>query len=825
MALKKEGLNKFCMQLLKFFISISITIILVVLLNNRIGSVPPMGKFLDPFNGFYRNAETKENYFQNEELNIAGLKDTVSIQYDEFLIPHIQAKNNHDLYLAQGYVTARHRLWQMEIQTHFAAGRLTEIFGESMLERDRLTRRKGLLYGAQRSLAAMEKDSLSNNVLQAYSQGVNAYIADLKYRDIPFEYKLLDYKPEAWEPLKTALLLSRMSDDLAGQDFDLENTNLVNLLGKETFDLLFPERLSETDPVIPRGTKWDFSPEKLTRPEKPYADLFTFQNTPKPDPDNGSNNWAVSGRLTQSGNPILANDPHLGLNLPSIWFALQLDGPDANTMGVSLPGAPAIIIGFNKAISWGVTNATRDVMDWYALQYKTKERKEYAYDGKWLKTAKRVEEFWLRPQKPWSRGELVSDTVLYTHLGPVVYDPSFPGDSTQADYALRWTAHDASNELKAFLQLNRAQNYEEFTAAIAHHHTPAQNFAFASTQGNIAMWVQGKFPLRWEEQGKFLMEAKEQANEWHGFIPQEHNAHILNPERGFVSSANQIPVDQNYPYYTYDQNYHHFRGKRINEVLSGAKNITIKDMMQLQNDNYNLKAAETLPWMLDSLKSQELNPAQYAAFEKLSNWNFMQTAGKEAPVLYEAWWKHFRDLLWDELDSLEMEIIKPRDAAMISLLKKDPDNRFVDIQLTPARESLKDLINRSFADAMRELASWQEEHEAELIWGNYKNSSIRHLTGQEALSIMDMQVDGGSEIVNAHKGRHGPSWRMVVEMSQPVEAYGIYPGGQSGNPGSPYYSNFVESWRKGAYNRLYFVTEQQQFADKMMFSQKLNPTE
>ena len=811
------------MRTLKFSISFSITLILIILLNNRIGSLPSFGKFLDPFNGFYRNAETRETHFQQEEIPIAGLTAPVSVRYDEDMVPHIMASNNHDLYLVQGYLTAKFRLWQMEIQTHFAAGRLSEIFGESMLERDRLTRRQGIPLGARNALAEMEKDSIAQEALEAYSMGVNTYIKGLKYKDIPFEYKLLDYKPEPWSPLKTALLLKYMANDLAGRDFDLENTNLVQLFGKETFDLLFPERLPDTDPVIPAGTKWGFTPKKIETPNQAFPEITTKKTNPKPLLDNGSNNWAVSGRKTKNGNPILANDPHLQLNLPSIWFVTQLTGPGLNTYGASLPGAPGIVIGFNDSIAWGVTNATRDVRDWYSIQFKDDQRNEYSYEGKWEKAEKRIEEIRLRPSYFWSGIKTIKDTVLYTHHGPVVYDSRFPGDNAQTDYALRWMAHDASNELKSFLLLNRATNYQEFKEAIKHHQTPAQNFVFASVAGNIALWVQGKFPLRWKEQGKFLMDGSRQIHDWPGFIPQEHNAHVLNPPRGFVSSANQMPVDSTYPYYTYDQNYQHYRNRRINQVLAKASNLTVEDMMKLQNDNYNLKAAETLPWMLDSLKLGNLQEEEAKAFEKLRNWDYMQTASSSAPVLYEAWWQQFKDLLWDEFDSVKVEIMRPEDATTVALLKKNPSNPFVDIQLTPEEEKLGDLINRSFRQALGSLASWQAEKEKDLNWGNYKNSSIRHLTQQDAFSLTELQVDGGRDIVNANSSRHGASWRMVVELSSPVRAFGVYPGGQSGNPGSPYFSNFVESWRSGRYNRLYFINSKQQFQEKILFTQTLLP--
>lgn len=252
-------------------------------------------------------------------------------------------------------------------------------------------------------------------------------------------------------------------------------------------------------------------------------------------------------------------------------------------------------------------------------------------------------------------------------------------------------------------------------------------------------------------------------------------------------------------------------------------NITTEDMMQLQNDNYNLKAAETLPWMLDSLRTTGFSAGQKEIYDQLVAWNYEQEAKETAPAIYDVWWQQFRQLLWDEFDSVDVAIIRPGDANTIALLRKDPQNSFVDIQLTPQKETLSDLLNQSFDLAIVKLEEWQEEKEQELNWGTYKNSSIRHLTQQDALSATNLQVDGGRDIVNANSGRHGASWRMVVELSHPPAGYGVYPGGQSGNPGSPYYSNFVESWQQGKYNPLYFINSQQDFQDKILFTQTIKP--
>lgn len=806
------------MKVVKFLLSFILTIALTVALSIKIKSVPPLGKFLDPFHGFWQTAEpeTPEDS-RSLELNI--LEGPVSVQYDSLLIPHIFAENETDLYRVQGYIMAQHRLWQMEFVTHVAAGRVSEIVGARAVDFDRLQRRKGLTYGAENSLKALMQTTLGKVQLEAYAEGVNAYINSLTYDRLPIEYKLLEYRPEPWTPLKTALLLKYMADDLAGSDSDLENTNALKLLGQERFDFLFPNHPDQADPVIPASTTWEFKAAPLDTPQIMIADTseFIMQVVEKPDPDNGSNNWAVSGSKTRSGKPMLANDPHLGLNLPSIWYAMQLNAPGVNVMGVTLPGAPNIIIGFNDSIAWGVTNARRDVKDWYKIHFTDDSRDEYYYDGNKLKTQKRVEEIRVRD------GGTVYDTVTYTHFGPVVYDSDFPKDSVKNErrgFAMKWTALDASSEMFTFYYLNRADNYAEYVQALKYYQSPAQNFVFASAAGDIAMWVQGSFPAKWKEQGKFLMDGSTSELEWKYMIPMNQNPHVLNPERGFVSSANQIPVAEDYPYYVYDDTYEHYRNRRINDRLSRMRNIMPKDFMDLQNDTYNLMAAETLPYLLDTLNIVTLSPEEKEVYDLLTRWNFNNNVNFKAPTVFELWWENLYDLIWDEFDQEDMVIQKPDKHITIDILKNHPDDPYIDLQSTTVVETLPEIVQESFSQTVKALTAWDEEYE----WGKYKNTKLRHLLGLEPFSINNVMVGGGRSIVAANSQGHGQSWKMIVALGEQPRAWAVYPGGQSGNPGSPYYDNMVPHWSSGRYFPLLFMTNKEQIATGIMFKQSLYPT-
>jgi len=803
------------MKYVKLLIALVLTLAIFYALNTKMGSIPPLGKFLNPSSGIWQN-ETDESI--TGEVRIPGLREKVTVHYDEQMIPHVFAQNEHDLYKAQGYLTAKHRLWQLEFQTYAAAGRLSEIFGEAALNYDRSERRRGMGYGAEQAVAYMEKnDTVTLHFIRDYADGVNAYIDQLEPEDYPVEYKLLDYAPEAWSAKKTALLLMRMTKMLAGSDDDLELTNILRLVGKENFDLLFPDFFDVTDPVIPKETDWSFIDVPQTDLPQHQAVLDTIAETlEKPHPDNGSNNWAVSAAKSASGNPILANDPHLGLNLPSIWFVMQLSTPEHNAFGATIPGALAVISGFNQHIAWGETNATRDVIDWYKIEF-NEDRSQYKYDGGWRDVTVRVEEIKIKGR------ESYKDSVIYTHHGPVVYDKNFKSDNERSGYAMRWIGHDGGNNQRTFIELNRAKNYDEYVSALQYWNAPAQNFVFASTEGDIALWIQGNFANKWEGQGKFLMDGSKPENDWQSFIPQKFNAHTKNPERGFVSSANQHPVDENYPYYVFNDGYETYRNRVINDFFNSKEKFSVEDFKALHNNNYNLKAAELIPYMLEHMDASGLTEQEQFVYEEIKAWKFNNDIDEVGPSIWRQWYDNLNDLLWDEFDDDDLALISPYTYQTIYLLKNHGDLEFMDIVETEDKtETANDLFLLSFKEAVKQLSKIKQE-KGDYKWANYKGTYVGHLLqALPAFSRFDIPIGGDRNIVNATSENHGPSWRMIVEMTSPPEALGIYPGGQSGNPGSKYYDNFIDDWAAGKYHSLHFLQSDEITGD-VIGTQTLTP--
>lgn len=809
------------MKIFRTLLSMVVTIGLIYFLNAgwNIGGtpLPPLGKFLDPFHGFWQNAES--GITLKSQLEIPGLKDEVTVYYDSMMIPHIFANNDEDLYLAQGYITAQHRLWQMEIQIYGASGRVSEILGPQMLNYDRRQRRLGMIYGAKNCLAMMEKDPAVAMMIGKYTEGVNAYINSLDYDNLPFEYKLLDYRPEPWSNMKVALLKMNMAQTLNMGDKDVEMTNFVRMFGKEQADLLFPDMEIPTDMVVDNANNWKFKPVSLDSfPMAIPPNAIRSSEEVKPARNVGSNNWAVSGSRTATGAPLLCNDPHLNLSLPSIWYAIHLSAPGVNVMGSSLAGAPTVVIGFNDSIAWGITNAQRDAVDYFTIQWKdTVSMTEYMSDGQWRKADLVVEEFKLKGSDPFF------DTIRFTHHGPVTYDRNFARRGERKNLAFRWVSHDPSMEFLTFHKLNRAKNYDDYMAALDHFESPAQNIVFASVSGDIAIRVQGKFPARRKDEGKFVLDGTNTGMEWHAFIPNEQNATHKNPARGFVSSANQYPADATYPYYVTATSYEVYRNRRINRVLAGLEKATVKDMMTLQFDTYNINAEENLPFWLQQLDSLPLNEQEQKAVAALKAWNYRNDADEAGASYYDAWGDVLWPLTWDELDVEGYALYRPTEYTTFKLLKEQPEFPFFDIKSTPEKESAKELLRKAFSLAVADVEKWKTEHNnAEPKWGDFKGSFLGHLLGQRSLSV-PVRHGGHGDVVNAHTRTHGPSWRMIVSLEKSgVKAWGVYPGGQSGNAGSPYYDNMVDLWTQGKYIRLNFMGREA-LAQRAIFTTQATP--
>ncbi len=800
------------MKIAKAILFSVIAAALVILLDTKFGTIPPLGKFLDPFKGFWQNAEAGGQ--QNEEFSLDGLKEEIIIRFDDNRIPHIFAKNNYDAYFAQGFVTAKDRLWQMDFQTRFASGRLSEVVGDKAAELDRYKRRVGMVFGAENAVKGMEKDPETKEMVNAYTAGINAYINTLTTKNYPLEFKLLDYRPEAWTNLKTALLLKAMTTTLAFDNDDLLISNVLEKFGPEATRNLFPDRPFKSEPIIPVGTAWNFKPLAKKEPLKAglNAKIGNIVNGKRIEDGIGSNNFAISGSKSSTGMPILANDPHLDLSLPSIWYQIQITSPGQQVYGASLPGAPGVVIGFNKNTSWGVTNVDADVLDWYKVKFKDNKKEEYWHNNQWLSITKRVETIKLRGKKA------IIDTVLYTHQGPVVYTDTMHvfSKAVPIGYAMRWIAHDESNELKTFYYLNRGSNYDDYRKALSYYIAPAQNFIYADNQNNISITVNGKFPLKSKEEGKFLLDGTKPENDWTQFIPPAQNPTVKNPPRGFVSSANQVSTDVTYPYYLNWEQAFHERGKRINDRLTLMKNADKDSLRSLQNDNYSILAQDVLPVLLANIRTENLNATQREAFENVKKWDKFYQAESTAASVFDAWYKALYNEIWvDEFGDEDAKYRWPNKDRTVQLITNEPTSIWFNDVRTPQKETFSEINERAFKQAVNQLSDKNGAFGEDWAWGKIKGSNVPHLAKVAGLGSRILDIGGSKNSVNALGTSNGPSWRMVVELGKNVKAYGVYPGGQSGNPGSFYYDNLIDTWANGRLQELLFMNNANQKSNRI----------
>jgi penicillin G amidase len=811
--------------------------------------LPALGSLFSPFEGYWHNGD-KLTATPNDQT-LKGLKGAVKIAYDDRDIPHVFADNIEDAYFTQGFLHANNRLWEMEFIARAAGGGLSEVLGDrkltptlSTVDVDKLSRRRGIVKGAERTLEDWRKDPEAWKLVEAYAAGVNALISKLSYKDFPVEYKIFGVKPETWTPLKMALIVKYMALDLALGSQDMQATNAKTLLGSD-FDFVFPEYFKEQSPIVPVGTPFKKSPPSpptgvsmgyapSNKVSFPNADLSSVTNSLLPFPDaesetqphpgNGSNNWVVAGSKTKSKHPILCGDPHLNLRLPSIWYEIELSTPEMNVYGASIPGMPSVIIGFNDHIAWTPTNVGHDVVDWLSIKWKDASKMEYLLDGAYKKVDLRIENVNVKG------AGVVIDTVKYTVWGPVIYENDTVAN---ANMAFRWL----DNEITGLspivsYKLNKAKNYDEYAAAIQNWNIPAQNIAFACKDGDIALRVQGAFPVKTKGQGRFVQDGSLSSSSWKSLVPKADIPFSKNPSRGFVSSANQHSTDPSYPYYYNSENFEGYRGRIVNNLLAKSDSFTIEDMMKMQNDNSSLFAEEALPNLLKNLDETALSAPEQLLLADLKGWNLHYEADMTAPVLLEEWYTAFYEETWDEIMSRPdaRRILKPTTVRTVFLLRDDPNNKFFDKIATPEKETAKQICTASFKKmatsmikVMAEIALKYPEN-PKPIWANYKDTEVPHISNIPGLGRTRIASGGQARSINSIKKSNGPSWRMIVEVGgDKPKAFVNYPGGQSGNPGNKHYAEFIDKWAKGEYYEAIFMRKADEKHERITSVQTFNP--
>ncbi|WP_100012443.1 penicillin acylase family protein [Lentibacillus sediminis] len=724
-------------------------------------------------------------------LTLPVLENEVTVVTDANGVPHIKAENEHDLYVAQGYVQAQHRLFQMELSRRQASGTLSEVVGEGMVEQDKYFRSLGLRRAAEESYDTYSEES--KDVLQAFADGVNTYIQEAKETDsLPVEFTLMGTEPADWTPLDSLTIGKYMAFDLGGHwERQAFNYYLLNRYDEEKAYELFPS-YPENKPTIIGEEEVDVA--------------SSFEHAVIPHSFNGSNNWVVSGEKTESGLPLLADDPHLGLATPSIWLQMDLEAPDVQVSGVIFAGVPGIILGHNQDIAWGVTNTGPDVQQLYLEKRNPDNPEEFLFEGEWEQAEIIDEPIHVKD------GETIDYQVVETRHGPVISE--FAGDSGQGTVmSLRWTALEATTELEAILEMNKAGNWNEFEEALEKFHVPAQNFVFASKDGTIAYKANGKIPIYENGDNALLpLEGWEAENEWDGYIPFDELPTVVNPEKGFIATANNKIAGEDYPYHISNVWAQPYRYERIAEVLEAGSDLTIEDMQALQMDQMNLQAREFVPVFIEALQGVELAHGEAEALELLGEWDYQDAVGKAQPLIFHHWMDEIEKLMYQGGIGIPpdvMELFSGRAQTTDQLLREAISGE--GSIWVEERGGLQELLLTSLSETVDHLAEEYGEELTAWQWGNYHQVQFYHpLSGiHPVLAYFFNNEDpipvGGSSVTpmaasyDQETGEvdHGASWRFVIDASNMETGYHIVAPGQSGHFKSDWYHDQMDDWVEG----------------------------
>ncbi|HEY4705478.1 MAG TPA: penicillin acylase family protein [Thermoplasmata archaeon] len=790
---------------LKEVVSLLFSIAFVVLLSIPIGPLPPLGELLNPNGGVWTTAENAV-LPAAEEVRVPGLDGNVTVLRDAWGIPHIFAATDHDLFFAMGYVHAQDRMFQMDLEYRLAAGRLSEILGKSYVETDAWMRTVGLARDSRRFVNTLGAGDVGLQVLQAYADGVNAWIARAGPKNMPLEYKLLGFAPEPWAPVKSVTLGALIAYGLSADFTDVELGLLQDGLGPAAVDELFPVTTpTPVPPIVPNGTRGGgpaIDPE-AGRDILRRAGLV--ESLVRPLRSIGSNNWIVDGTRSATGRPILAGDPHLSFQLPALWYEVQLTGGAYDAYGVSFPGAPAILIGFNRYLANSETNTGADVTDFYRETVNASDPNRYLFRNRWRDFNVTQETIHVKG------GADVVVTVKESLHGPLVTER---GETV----AMKWTGREFGSSVGAALQWMKARSWPEFREALRSWKNPAQNFAVAAwdsatATGTIAVRSNGQFPIRNNTLGRVPLDGASGNFEWIGNVSFDEYPEAVNPPEGYLASANQLPAGSGYPHYLgwlWDPGY---RARRINALLNDtiARNgtITFQDMRTFQLDEVDTAAMRFSPSLLNATAT--CRPDECVVRDLLRAWDFRMAKDSAAATIWHTFYYTFLgDTFGDEWARANVSDLRmPYPDVLEHLVRSVPTSPWFDDVRTLPIERRDDILRRAFSETVAALTAEDGPVGPSWAWGLHHTRVFEHLTGLDTLS-RGPYPSGGDEVTLSpaagFEARAGASWRMVVNLGAPQASVTVYPGGQSGNPLSPHYDDQLALWLRGEYKAILFPT-------------------
>jgi penicillin amidase len=756
--------------------------------------------------------------------SLPGLQKEVNVERDNWGVPHIRAASLVDAVEAQGYVMAQDRLWQLDLMRRASRGQLSEIVGPLALKSDKQFRTFGFSRAADRDFAALDKDSRA--LMEAYARGVNAFILQHQ-NNLPLEFTLLKYKPQPWQPTDSLVIAGYMYQTLTDTwERELDRAKVLERVGadrsKDLFGVDAPmdhfvigdpdvsndgSQASRVDPddddddddmptdsilkaVTPTrpGVRTPESFADVTSALWPSIEGYLEETQSEIRKGLGSNNWVVSGAHTATGKPLLANDTHLELSIPPIWYEIHLSAPNYNAKGFTLPGAPLIVIGHNDRIAWGFTNNGADVQDLYIETFNPAVPDEYRANGKWTKAQLFDEVIHVKGQAD----EHLK--VIVTRHGPVVHREA------DKSYSLRWTALEPGGLGNTYNWLSTAKNWHEFREVMKRVWGPGQNAVYADVDGNIGYVMAARVPIRKKGRGEVPVTGDTDDYEWTGYIPFDQLPQALNPDSGLIVTANARVVGLNYKPYLTDRWEEPYRTARIYDLLHDKTNLRPVDMLKVETDTFSFPHVFLADQIAAAAKTaQPKDPRARKLVEGLKDWNGIADADSSLVSFLVMARRAALELILEPYLGKETNLYEWRSTAFLQKVLTDRPAKW----LPPAFKNYDELLA---ATADRAVSMLAEQTKSERIedwqWKELNSLDMLHPIGREGLlkhllSITGKPQSGTGYSVRAATKRHGPSMRFIANLANWDDSILLIPAGESGQVGSGHYTDQFSYWYEG----------------------------